>query len=203
MYGIMRKVNLSFLNINVKIVEKMPMKTILISLLLISVFNVFSQGTLKSEEYDMSISYPEGWEHNAGVKGQGEVLFNLSDKRQKAKDMKLAISCTVVVEEAKFGGDIDEMIAAYHLKLKNRPELDKQKVTSKKIVTVSGVKAVDIVGTAEIPIIKQATTWRILLFEYKGTYFEIGAVASKKEFKKKEVQTDIEFLFKSITLGLK
>ncbi len=68
------------------------MKSILVSFLLVSCFSIFAQGTLKSEEYDISISHPKGWEHNEDVKGQGEVLFNLNDKRQKAKDMKLAIS---------------------------------------------------------------------------------------------------------------
>ncbi|OIQ35927.1 MAG: hypothetical protein BM555_03705 [Crocinitomix sp. MedPE-SWsnd] len=176
------------------------MKRIVLLLAILSTSLVSSsQGKLSSEDFDISMSYPEGWRHNPQITAGG-ILFSLNDARQEVGDMKLMIAFTIVAAESIFKGDLKLMSEAYRIGLKARAGFEKTKIISEEIIDFKGVKAIDITGQANVPIANQKGCWRILLFEYDEIYFEVSAFTSKKEFKMKSVQKDLKFMFDSIVL---
>jgi hypothetical protein len=172
-------------------------KYLIILLLVISGQQVCSQVEFKSEEYRISLKYPEGWELR---KGNDEGSFTFFYEISTTGKPRLAVGFSIVTEEAKFDGNMDKMSFAYHRKLGKRREMKNTEILSEKVIDFNGIKAINISGKAKIPLVKQNSNWRILLFEYAGLYYEIGLTASKKDFKNKKIKTEYTAMFDSLKL---
>ena len=171
-------------------------KCIIAILITFSVQICFGQGVFTSEEHKISMKYPADWTINEQGKDVLTLIYKLSERGKT----RLAVGFSIVAEKEKFDGNMEKMAFNYHYKLKRRREMTKTEILSEEIIDFNGLKAIMITGSARIPIVKQNSNWKILLFEYAGFYFEVGLTASKKDFKNKEIKAQYEQMFDSLKL---
>lgn len=168
----------------------------MIALVFTSAFT-WAQREFVSEEYSFSIEYPSNW-IEAGKTGNSK--FTVTDGRDTKGKVTIADVIDISVTKSEFNGDMEAMSLAYRKQLYDRPEFSKEEITSEKIVSFKGVKAIEIEGNAKIKAVGEKLMWRMYLFEYQGNYFELTFSANKKRFEMQDVQTVFFMAENSFTL---